>query len=109
MTKQKISTTISCLATIGMFALIQTSTPATAEGYGEFEAYFVGLKENELVSVRKAPKKGQNKIGVIFGNAENIYVHWCDRFEKLLWCDVTHKKLRGWILGQNLQNVEGGG
>lgn len=101
----KITTTSTLLA---MCLLLQVTVNAKAEGYGEFEAYVVGMKENEIITVRKAPKKGRNKIGVIFGNSENIYVHWCDKFEKVSWCDVTHKNLRGWILGGNLQNVEGG-
>ena len=100
------NTVTSALLTICV--LFQLTLSAKAEGYGDFNAYIVGLADNELVSVRSEPKKSANKVGAILGNAEDIYVHWCDKYDDVMWCDVTHKKLRGWILSKYLQNVEGG-
>ena len=100
--------TIATWVILAVCLFFQLNLSAKADGYGDFRAYMVGLADNELVAVRSEPKKGRNKIGSIFGNAENIYVHWCDKYDHVLWCDVAYENLRGWIPGENLQNVEGG-
>ena len=101
----RMTITSALLATCLLF---QFSLNAQAEGYGGFKAYMKGLAANELIAVRAAPNNKSQKLGAILGSAEDIDVHWCDKFAGIEWCDVTHKKLRGWIIGKNLQNNEGG-
>lgn len=95
-------------AALAVATLIVIANPAKAAGYGDFEAYLVNMQPNEILSVRKGPNTTDEKLGALPGDAENINVIWCNKYDGRSWCDIRWKDLRGWILGDNLQNVEGG-
>lgn len=95
-------------AALAVATIIVIASPAKAEGYGDFQAYLVDMQPNEILSVRRGPSTNDEKLGALPGNAEDIHVIWCNTYDGKSWCDISWKSLRGWILGGNLQNVEGG-
>lgn len=95
-------------AALAVATIIIIANPANAEGYGGFQAYLVNMQPNETLSVRRGPNTTDEKLGALPGNAEGIKVFWCNEYDGQSWCDISWNDLRGWIIGGNLQNVEGG-
>jgi len=95
-------------AALALTAVILVTHPAKAEGYGGFQAYLVNMQPNESLAVRRGPSENDEKVGALPGQAEDIQVIWCNTYGGKSWCDVRWKDLRGWVVGDNLQNVEGG-
>lgn len=88
---------------------LRMTRPQTPQSSGGgFNAYVTGLGRNDIIPMRSDPSQGRNKIGVIPGAAENIWVHRCDQLGGNEWCDITYQGQRGWVIGDNLQNAEGG-
>lgn len=86
-----------------------SESPATAtNGYGGFEAYIINVASNAFLPLYEQKSTTAKKITGIPGDAENIYVIWCKNSGSELWCDVRWEGQRGFVLSDNLQNVEGG-
>ncbi len=95
-------------AALAIATVLLISSPAKADGYGDFQAYLVNMQPNEILAVRRGPNATDEKLGALPANAEGIQVIWCNRYDRKSWCDISWQGLRGWIIGDNLQNVEGG-
>lgn len=86
------------------------------QGYGGFMAYIVDMHPRAFLLMydQQFEPSGptlnstSKKIGRIPGDAEDIRVIWCENYGSELWCDVSWDGQRGFVLGANLQNVEGG-
>jgi hypothetical protein len=79
-----------------------------ADGYGGFEAYIANMAANAFLLVYDQKDTTAEQIGRIPGDAEGIFVIWCKDYYGERWCDVRWEGQRGFVLGGNLQNVEGG-
>lgn len=96
-------------AALAIAAIVVVASPTKAAGYGGFQAYLVNMQPNEILAVRRGPSEDDEKVGALPGEAEDIEVIWCNTYAGQSWCDIRWKDLRGWIVSDNLQNVEGGG
>lgn len=72
-----------------------TLQPA-AGGYA-FVADVVGLRPNEILSVRSGPSQGADKVGALPGDARNVKVAGCNAAASGQWCEINFEGLHGWI------------
>lgn len=83
-------------AVVELSRLAACALQPAAGGYA-FVADVVGLRPNEILSVRSGPSQGSDKVGALPGDARNVKVAGCNGSASGQWCEVDFEGLHGWV------------